>query len=986
MLKKNVSKMIKTGAFVTFLSTLTFLTSFSVESQATSTYYIRVLFDEGSFGLVNQIIPDKGEGKEPIERAEGVNFSNISDYNDAVTKSKNSLISNIKNKNPETTDQDYKTVLENTDDNRALTFSFPGITQATDSTSKYTAMSSDSARAELVGNTLTKGANDALAFIRTYTKAEHIGAEGLRIVADKLGARAIKVQSTGSDVFNTGNATATPKGFSIYKITGPDQTAVWSDKKDLKVGDELIPVNGLKYDDYVAIGTTANGAGTAKVYGYFPWRMEKGYHSEQILADLVGEEYVEKAEKLDKDKKPNENKYITWAQLFIQAGVNADVRGTTSVDSASDTMTLIGQGLGADFTNALTSMRSMLSLSPIQELILNMGGRASTHYLGAMTQDMFQTAKSVYVLVLIVSMLILSMVVINTIQTKMLSTANIVARVSFMEKLQDLIVVGVMLAIFPSVFELLLELNFWIVKTFSFSSSYLQAYGITGNKIIATESLAGAMISSMFLGVDAYINMTYLVRSIALAFLFAISPFVTVLYPNGPMQKKMFIAFLREVVGTIFMQSFHALTMCFFAGYNTTNMSAMEALVSTYCFIPLTQLFKQFVIGYSGFAESVGGKLAGQLTNTASGIHKSGVMMKQTKEMMDMQAQNAKNTSIANFGAQMLGITTDIAGSALQGSISSKEIGSSAISGAMKGASKSGGSAVGSTLKSAGASLAVGGIGALTGGLATGLTEKINRNEMGKMQMEHSMQNIGMGLAQTGVGLGLSSYDAGAGSSMINGGIGTIQAGAKQAGESESNTGAGGANLAWSAGIDTFSYYGGRALGGSLKNAVKYNTARNEELSRLEQQAMIEKRRGLDVDGSNAYNNTSNYLGMKSAQPGGFSESNPSPIAKIEAHANNTDSSTIVLNPANLKNASSDDALANLGNVFDKYKDANNPEVKQAWEKASREYGVSQTIAPSMTSDGKIAIVLDKVSRHGFEVDSSGKTYTSSESLNSKKQ
>lgn len=852
MFGKNVFKKLKTGTLVAFLSTLAFFTSFSgIDSEATSTYYVRVLLDEGGFGMVSQVISDKTESDKFLERDGGVDFSAISDYKKVHDTEKydpdtpgSSLIANIVN-----TEEDanvvYEKLINSSNKNDALVFSFPGLTSAIDSSIKYQALSSDMARAELVSNTLTKGMNDALAFIKTYSTTEHINGEGLRHIIAQLARITSQFGESGGNIgFNTG-PNGGKKGFNVRQITKA------SDKLDgskVTVGEELIPVNGLRYSDYVAI-STRNSQGEI-VYGYFPWRMAKGYYStsknvDAPLASLVGDTYV-------KASKEKENEFLTWGQMAIQAGVNADVRGSSSVDSASDSMTLIGQGLGADMTSAIVSIRSMLSLAPIQELILNMGSRASTHHMGVMTQDMFNTAKTVYVLVFCVSLLLLSGIVVNTIHQKMLSTTNIVARVSFMEKLQDLVFVGVMLAIFPSVFELMLELNYWIVKTFSYSSSYLQAYGITGSKVLSTESMAGAMVSTMFLSIDIYINMTYLTRSILLAFLFAISPLVTVLYPLGSMQKKMYIGYFRELVGTIFMQSFHAIVMCFFAGYNTTNMSAMEAIVSTYCFIPVTQLFKTFVVGHTGFTESVGGKLAGQLTNTASGLHKSGVMMKQSQEMMDLQAKNARNLSFANLGAQMTGIATDIAGSALQNNMMNKEIGANLGATATKGASKSGGLStpgVGTNLKSAVAGAGVSLAGAGLGAIGSGLAEKSNRNNMGEMQMKHSMENIGIGLAQAGMGLGVSSYDAGSGNSMIGAGMNSVQQGAKEYGAGQSNAGAGGSYLGWAKGTDAINYLGGRAISTTASSAMKNHNKLQEEQNRLaeseHQQQLKQESRGL---------------------------------------------------------------------------------------------------------------------------------------------
>lgn len=664
MFKNKILKSLNKGALVAVLSSMALLPLFSIDSNAKTTYYIRTLLDEGNFGIISQVITDKGESDAYLERDQGVDFSAIADYT-KVHKGSNSnapgssLIANI-TKNPTEAGTTYAELKKESSLNMGLVFSFPGILEDDDIT--YTALSSDLERADLVSNTLTKGLNDALIFIKTHTGREHIAGEGLRHVLAQLARITAQFPNVSSNTFDSGS-TAGNKVFKLIQITGPTDDSPDGKKK---VADELVPVNGLRYSDYVAISITESGKTS---YSYFPWRMQKGYHYKSILGNLVGEEYMAKA-------KEKENIYLTWGQLIIQAGVNADLRSTSIVDNATDVMTLIGQGLGADLTSTITSVRSMLSLAPIQELILNMGARSVSHHYGVMTSEMYDTAKTVYVLVLVVSLLFLSVLIVKMIHQKMISTTNIIAKTSLMEGLQDIVFVGVMLAFFPSIFEILLELNYWIVKTFSFSNDYLLAYSVSASKVLSSETLAGFIISSMFLSIDVYINTTYLVRALVVSFLFAISPILTVSYCWGPMQKKLYFGYMRELVGNIFMQSFHAITMTFFAGYNSTNMSSMEAIASAYCFIPITQLFRQLVIGsQGGFSESLGGKLAGQLTNTAAGLNKSGVAMKQSKELYNLQAENSAKSSWAGFGAQLTSAVADVGASALQNNLANTEIG-----------------------------------------------------------------------------------------------------------------------------------------------------------------------------------------------------------------------------------------------------------------------------------------------------------------------
>ena len=64
---KSVKK-VKYNVLIAFMSTFASLVSLTtIDSHATSTYYVRALFDEGSFGLVTQVIPDKSEGKDTLE-------------------------------------------------------------------------------------------------------------------------------------------------------------------------------------------------------------------------------------------------------------------------------------------------------------------------------------------------------------------------------------------------------------------------------------------------------------------------------------------------------------------------------------------------------------------------------------------------------------------------------------------------------------------------------------------------------------------------------------------------------------------------------------------------------------------------------------------------------------------------------------------------------------------------------------------------------
>lgn len=989
MFKKLLFNRKNKGNIMAFLSTVIIVSASSMVKSDAASYYIRTVFDEGSFGMISQVISEKtlDEG-ESLERKDNINYSAILDYrkvhkgggNDGVPGS--SLIANIvqgnkvatqekEDENSGATSSKVKEIYKaftsgdaENGENKGLLFTFPGLRETEQLT--YVGMSADAARAELVANTLTKGMNDALAFIQTYSEASHAGGDGLRHVVAQLARITSQFPDKASSSFNSGSA-AGNKGFSVYHVTGKGMTF---DGCGSTVGEELIPVNGLRYSDYLVI-STKDKATSKIVYGYYPWRMQKGYYDTNKnlkgpLEETVGPEYAAESRK-------KENAYITWGQLAMQAGVNADIRGTQSVDTARDTMTLIGQGLGADLTGTITSVRSLLNLAPVQELILNMGSRSVTHYYGVMTQDMYNTAKSVYMLILAVSLLALGALIVKMIHQKMISTTNIIAKTSLMEGLQDIVFVAVMLALFPSIFELLLELNYWIVRTFSFSSSYLQAYGISGAKVLGLESLAGFMVSTMFLSIDAYINTTYLVRAIVVSFLFAIAPIMTISYAWGPMQKKLYFSYIRELVGNIFMQSFHAITMCFFAGYNTTNMSAMEAIASTYCFIPITQLFRSLVIGsQGGFSEQLGGKLAGQLTNTAMGMHKANVSTRQAQELSTQMAQNAKNTAAASFMNMANDTGINLFASAMQNAIADGELkfGGGNANGSNKSGG-SGGSNVGRALVGAGVKGLAGVASAGLGAAVSSGAESKNRENLGEMQMKHSMENIGIGLAQAGIGLGVSSYDA-SGGGMVNAGMSTVENAAAKYGEGQSNTGAGGQMYGAAKGFETGGYLLSAGINGASRDYMKNRRYAKEADEKAAAQQRLYEKRGLGTQGD--YDDLSQYMGMKSsADDGKFTAGKGSFIDKVEAHSTNNSTNneyfTLEMNPKKLDNMDQDNSMVKLVDVMNQHKgNLAHQEVQDAIKDAQKDYNISSNHLPYITSEGKVAVTLQKASDLGVEV------------------
>ena len=729
------------------VSSILVASSMSTTFAGHKNYHLKTSVDYGGFGLLYEIITDDGNGgggtkTQYSEESHGYNFEKVKHYGNISTgeyrinDTKYLTINfNEHRDTPENRVEQYKE-LEGFS-SESLVFSFPGLKD----THGYKATSVDYTRASQVGETLVTGLNQAILFIKNNSEGNLVSRNSLHLLLAKL------------------SYTSEAKPYTIS--VGEPATSFRIEQATSSDSEKLIPITGLKYSDYVKI--TATSGPYKDNHSFFPWRMEKGYYKGGYLADNVGK-YAEYAT-------GKENEFLTWGQLILQAMLLNDVQGTTEQDFASDVQTIIGQGLGSDLTRTISSVRSLLGLSTMSELVLNMGSRPANYHLGVMSHDMHNIALTVYTLMLMISLSFVGFMIVKMLHQKMLATTNVVAKTTLMEGIKDLAFVAIMLGFFAPLFEMLLELNYLIVRTFSYSSEYMTTFTALGNKALSMESMAGFMVSTMFLSIDVYINFVYLVRAITVSFLFAISPLIIVSYLWSPAQKNLVFGFFRELVGNIFMQSFHAITMTFFSAYNMSNMSSVEALASAYCFVPITQLFRQLVLGNSGgFSEKIGGKLAGNMTQSAMSVRNSAVSAKQAQEMT--VAQNKYNADIAS--AQR---SADI-GQAVTGGIGSLVGAGIGMLGGPGGMAI--GASLGNTLMSA--------VGTYSEGKQLAEATQKAQGELGGVEKKHAEQNIGMGLAELGVGLGVSSFDV-AGDRMMQSGMANIQKGAEQFGRGDAKQG-----------------------------------------------------------------------------------------------------------------------------------------------------------------------------------------------------
>ena len=845
-------------------------------------YFIKSTIDYSGFGIMTEVINDDASGKNvssggsesPYEEEKGGytyasvrHFGNISKNIAYTNQGAGYLTVNFLDDRSDGTARIKQYEGLQGVANEGLVFSFPGLKDGMNG--GYNATSNDYTQATKVSETLTTGLNQALFFIRNNCMDNIVSNHSLHLALAKLSYTS-ELNRVGSYTILIGSRDSATS-FTLSKVN----------ENSKQVQENLIPVSGLSYNDYVKI-TVASGDNKGN-YSYFPYKMAKGYYPNQALYEHVNSVYRENV-------KGNENEYLSWGQLILQAMLNFDTQGTAEQDFASDAQTIIGQGLGTDLSRTISSVRNSLGLASMSELVLNMGARPANYHLGVMTTNMHNISLTIYTLNLVISLLFVGFMIVKMIHQKMIATTNIIAKTSLMEGIKDIIFVAVMLGFFAPLFEILLELNYLIVRTFSYSSDYMSAFSMMGSKALAMESMAGFILSTMFLSIDMYINFVYVVRELVVAFLFAIAPLMIVSYLWSPTQKNMVFSYFRELIGNIFMQSFHAITMTFFAGYNTTNMTSLQALASAYCFIPITQLFRQLIIGNSGgFSEKIGGKLAGQVATTSMGMRKAGMTYKQSKEMLETQQKANMTQSAWSAGGQ---ITASAIGATV-GTLVAPGIGT------VVGASIAGG------LASAG--------GDFIGNASA-------QKEIGKTQLEHSKEQTGMGLAELGVGMGISSFDS-AGDGMVRSGLSTIQEGAKTRGQADarynpnSPFGLGDASIyaGLAGGVDAF----GNSASRSISQGAKLYEKNNPIVPTYGEKTAVDSLPGLNgAIRAEHVHDIRNYNHSK---------------GEFEMITNITQKD---LNKPQ---------FADLGNIYDSYRSRNaNDRAMEDWKRISNETGIKE--------------------------------------------
>ncbi|BBW98904.1 hypothetical protein [Geobacillus subterraneus] len=540
---KEVRPLRKRGivVFLLFLFVLSPLRAFAHDAV-----FLQVLIDKNTMQYQGNVVDDEA------------NLWNLeSKHMEAQLGDFSSL---IKNMTPVVPVKGYKE--SSTDGSKEMPFTFPakevgGLFSAKE---KNNASKKDVERAYFIKETLIPGLNDALRVLN--------GGKPFRSV---------------EELMNMGSRLSKGGRIGDYQVTYGKRASYSQDKP------KLDKRTGISSSDYVVIQNVKN----PKEEYEFVYRVPKGYSKKGAWDNDL----------YSKDLKGDAD-YITWHMLMYQAHYAYVAKGWTTKDvNEINRAGALEEAIVDLFENTFNTIRDLLGLYNLDELVFNDGIRGSALWqYGAIPKAWEDNVVTYHWVFQGLAWSLIAFAIVKQLIQKNLSTINPAMRVSLIESIQNLIVAGFLLAsIFPLV-NLLLYLNAKLVDVFAALAPDFQDLSGMHNY---SNLLGGILIQFFYFFVSLYLNAMYVIRSISISLLIVAGPLFVLSLALGPKWSPLFGTWMRELVGNIFVQSFHAFMFSFFTVL-TFSTRGIESLIVYFSVIPLTEFFRRLVLGDSGVAGKLG--------------------------------------------------------------------------------------------------------------------------------------------------------------------------------------------------------------------------------------------------------------------------------------------------------------------------------------------------------------------------------------------
>lgn len=606
---KRFLKRMSKGLFVLGAMGLMYTTAKPKTVSAHNGYYLSVTIDPTSRKYVGMVSMDKnkvGASRHAEVEKTGTNF-NTNSHGPTYNSNNGSVsASNVTLPVPKSgkwteewlTDS-YKSYMlgePSGDSEHVLLFTFPGRhigpAGAADRASRRQADGKDREQANWVNQELLGGLNEAINFVYTKAYANN----------DDPRTRLIEV---GTKLANAGKG-AVGKSSSSFTVNGEKFTV--SSGSDVPA-----PASGVDKSDYVKV---IHNDSSQHIYA--PYRVQKGYGKNQNMWPII------KTTDFSSDKLAGQDaKHLNWSQVVMQGNHNFGAKGIefSGVEELNPPNKL-EKMIAGFFDGLLGFFESALGLNTLPELMLNRGSYGMNNFRGVMPVRMAEVADYVHFFMQAIAWLLLIAAFAKLLAMRNLSAINPRMRVDLKEGIMDLVGAGFALVMFIPIFRSLLLLNEGLVEFLGGISKTADLFG--GAQMTNGGYLGPVIIRFMFVAVNAYMNIHYILRGITVAALYVFAPIFIVSIAFGGKYKQLFSTFAKELAGMIFLQSIHAgLLSLYSLAFNAgAAPSILYSFVLATSFIPMTKFFKQTLLGIKG--DSMGDAIAGSAVSAGAGLAVAG--------------------------------------------------------------------------------------------------------------------------------------------------------------------------------------------------------------------------------------------------------------------------------------------------------------------------------------------------------------------------
>lgn len=337
--------------------------------------------------------------------------------------------------------------------------------------------------------------------------------------------------------------------------------------------------------------------------------------------------------------KDNRLAKLNWNQVVYYGNASYIVSGLNSMNQDyelnSEDDGLFEKLLASMFRGLYDALDSMLGTERFEKLMLGKGEMYT--WYGVAPAEWFNISGVLFWVFQVLAWIILPGAVVKLFTSNLVDSSNTFARVQLMEGARDILIAAFLLTLISPIFELLAKFNYLFVDIIAnltnSNVAILKGDGLVG-EIAGHGGLAGAILLLVYFGLNVYFNAIFILRAVAVCLLYGLSPAFTMLYAFGGKYKSLTLRFYKEVVGNIFIGSFYAVIVTFYAMfYNNGSGSTKGLLISfvlMWAFIPMTKLFKSLTgIGESDFvsqtAATAQSKVQGAVKDYVTNPAKRGV-------------------------------------------------------------------------------------------------------------------------------------------------------------------------------------------------------------------------------------------------------------------------------------------------------------------------------------------------------------------------